>query len=78
MTKIAGFSNKNESKMLYQNCESARKPLARDSENPIPLPPKEFIADFSHDDDEEEIENSSHDEFRVDELENSQPHLLNQ
>ncbi|XP_075185891.1 olfactory receptor 2AP1-like [Anomaloglossus baeobatrachus] len=44
MTKIAGYSKRNKSQIVYPDCESARKPLPHDAENPVPVPPSPAAA----------------------------------
>ena len=77
MTKIAGFSKKNKSKIVYPDCASAIKPVPHDSENVVPLPPASPESDTS---DEEELSDdgaSAEDVFEAD-LADDKPHLLQQ
>lgn len=79
MTKIAGFSKKNKSQIVYPDCESALKPVPHNEENPVPIPPGlPTIENDSADDDQELQHDDDTDEFDDPQCENRQPHLLSQ
>ncbi|KAL6480717.1 hypothetical protein MHYP_G00117500 [Metynnis hypsauchen] len=81
MTKIAGFSKKNKSKIVYPDCDSALKPVPHDSENVVPLPPASPESDV-YDEEEHSVDDNDNDEgaenvFEFD-LTDDKPHLLQQ
>ena len=83
MTKIAGYSKRNKSQIVYPDCESARKPVPHDAENPVPVPSSPATATETDSDssDNNKKDDGSDDEFHAEEdqeYQKSKPHLLNQ
>ena len=77
MTKIAGFSKRNKSKIEYPDCVSALKPVPHDLENPVPVPPATAAIESSEDE-SNDAETDGADEIYEPETETKKPHLLNQ
>ena len=39
ITNISGYCKKNKSEIVYPDCQSALKPVAHDTDYPVPIPP---------------------------------------
>lgn len=76
MTNIAGFSNKNKSKIVYPDCKSAIKPVPHDMEMPIPVPPS--TSEITENDSSPEEEGNNDDEMYVDDSKEKEIKLINQ
>jgi hypothetical protein len=75
MTNIAGFSNKNKSKIVYPDCKSALKPVPHNLEMPIPVLPS---ATAVEEDDSSPEEAADSDEMYVDDFQEKKSQLINQ
>lgn len=79
MTKVAGYSKKNKSQIVYPDCESALKPVPHDVENPVPIPPASGSAVATDESDPDEEDDVDWQDVVTDtEEEHGHPHLLNQ
>ena len=76
MTNIVGFTKKNKSKIIYPNCESARKPVPQDETNPPPVPPADMTDTSSSEESTSDTETGEGGMY-VPDADNS-PHLLGQ
>lgn len=76
LTKIARFSKKNKSKIMYPNCESAMIPVPHDEANPPPVPPATVTDNSSSEDFISDVETEKYDIYVPDA--DSSPHLLSQ
>ena len=76
MTNIAGFSNKNKSKIVYPDCKSAIKPVPHNMEMPIPVPPS--ASAVKEDDSSPEEEDNNDDEMYEDDSKEKKIQLINQ
>ena len=77
MTKVAGFSKKNKSKIVYPDCESALKPVPHDEENPVPFPPAAGAAETDSSDENTEDDVTVYESYDED-FEEGRPHLISQ
>jgi hypothetical protein len=76
LTKIAGFTKKNKSKITYPNCESAMKPVPHDETNPPPVSPATITDSSSSEDSASDIQTGKDGIYVPDA--NISPHLLSQ
>nr|DBA26902.1 TPA: hypothetical protein GDO54_011101 [Pyxicephalus adspersus] len=57
VSKIAGFSKKTKSKIVYPDCECALRPVPHDAENPVPVPSTSVtVRDMSDEEQEDDVD----------------------
>jgi hypothetical protein len=78
MTKVAGFTRKNKSKIVYPQCDSALKPVPHDSQNVVPLPPASAESDTSDEENDSDDDMGADDVYEADLTDEDKPHLLQQ
>lgn len=75
MSKIAGFSKKTKSKIVYPDCDSALKPVPHEAEIPVPVPPTSVATDSDMSDEEHEGAGDVEESYEP-QCEESKPHFI--
>ncbi|PSN45959.1 hypothetical protein C0J52_18865 [Blattella germanica] len=66
MTNISGYCKKNKSKIVYPNCQSARKPVLHGTDNPVPITPSSDAMNNEESDTEDNYSDSGAMEYMND------------